>query len=668
MVFQSRFIMGWITLLVSFAQVAPSIGQDMNVAWYESFFQEKNKNTVEDALDKGNASFQEAVSVGNKAAQAKALNELGIINLIRAHNYEQAIGYFLRALALEDTLDLKEGQIFTHLAIAHMSAVAGEYDKSAELLQKALAINALLKNTDVLVLILNEMGKINAAKGHVDEAFENYREVLAYKDEIDNPKVEALALFNMAHLYTVQGKYNEALTHHKRALAIRRSIKERKEEAVSLNDIGELYRLMKNDEKSYANHKVALEIRQALKDKRGEAESYNNIGALYYEQKKIERAAENLKLALEAGQESNDQKEIRKSYEYLGACYEAAGDYKMALEYKNHFFDINDMMQRELNAQQLLDKQSKYVIQKSDGKIQKLEESRKEREAELINQKRFRNFLFVLIALSLVIVGLIFYLYVLQQRSNKVLKAAHEKVNQQNLELQELNATKDKFFSIISHDLKGPLNSLSSFSNLLINHTESLSMEEIQMLARDFDKSLKNLFALLENLLEWSRSQPGNIEFTPEPFDLGAVLEENKSLLKAQAENKRISIVNENTEELVVQAHKNSVNTVVRNLISNAIKFTPEDGMITLNLKRNGADVMVSVADTGVGMSEDVVNKLFRIDAKLSTKGTANEKGTGLGLILCKEFIEKNGGRIWVKSKEGEGSVFYFLLPLTAPV
>ncbi|MDH4295264.1 MAG: tetratricopeptide repeat-containing sensor histidine kinase [Cyclobacteriaceae bacterium] len=656
------------TLLVSFAQVAPSIGQDMNVAWYESFFQEKNKNTVQDALDKGMASFDDAVSVGDKAAEAKALNELGLIYLIRAHDFEAAIGYFISALGLEDTLDLKEGQIFTYLAMAHMSAVAGEYDKCGELLQTAWDINTKLNNTDVRVLILNEMGKINAAKGRADEAFENYGEVLAYKDEINNPKVEALALFNMAHLYTVQGKYEEALTHHKHALSIRRSIKDRKEEAVSLNDIGELYRLMKNDEKSFANHKVALEIRQALKDKRGEAESYNNIGALYYKQKKIERAANNLQLGLQAGLESNDQKEIRKSYEYLGACYEAAGDYKKALEYKNHFFDINDMMQRELNAQQLLDKQSSYVISKSAIKIQKLEEARREREAELINQKRFRNFLFVLMALGLVIVGLIFYLYILQQRSNKVLKAAHEKVNQQNLELQELNATKDKFFSIISHDLKGPLNSLSSFSNLLINHTESLSMEEIQMLARDFDKSLKNLFALLENLLEWSRSQTGNIEFSPEPFDLGAVLEENKSLLKAQAENKRINIVNENAEELVVQAHKNSVSTVVRNLISNAIKFTPEDGMITLNLRRNGADALFSVTDTGVGMSEDVLNKLFRIDAKLSTKGTANEKGTGLGLILCKEFIEKNGGRIWVKSKEGEGSVFYFLLPLTAPV
>ena len=253
-------------------------------------------------------------------------------------------------------------------------------------------------------------------------------------------------------------------------------------------------------------------------------------------------------------------------------------------------------------------------------------------------------------------------MYVIQQRSNKKLKVAHDQLNSQNLELQELNATKDKFFSIISHDLKGPLNSLTSFSSLLINHTESLSKEEIKMFASDFDKSLKNLFALLENLLEWSRSQTGNIEFIPEPFDLAAMLEENKELLKAQAQNKNITLMNESLEKVLINAHKNSINTVVRNLISNAIKFTPEGGKITLKTSRQNGEAVTSITDTGVGMGQNVIDKLFRIDSKHSTKGTANEKGTGLGLILCKEFVEKNGGRIWVTSKEGEGSVFYFSL------
>ncbi|MBA4056016.1 MAG: hypothetical protein C0490_14975 [Marivirga sp.] len=413
-----------------------------------------------------------------------------------------------------------------------------------------------------------------------------------------------------------------------------------------------------------ANHVVALEIRQARKDKRGVAESFNNIGALYYYQKNYQRAIANLQLGLDAGQDSQYHHQIGRSYEYLSECYEAMGDFKKALEYNDLFLAINDFIINEKSEQQLLETQDRYMIGKREAQIEKLETDRVLREEEISKQKIIKNFLFVVVALCLFIVGLVIYFLLKQKRSNKKLEIANALVNAQNLELQDLNATKDKFFSIISHDLKGPLNSLTSFSSLLINHTDSLSKEEIKMFALDFDKSLKNLFSLLENLLEWSRSQTGNIEFTPESFDLSLLLEENKDLLKAQAENKRITLGYENGSHQMVNAHKNSVNTVVRNLISNAIKFTPQEGMITLELTKMGTDVVVSVTDTGVGMPPEVMHKLFRIDSKHSTKGTANEKGTGLGLILCKEFVEKNGGRIWVKSKEGQGSAFYFSLPL----
>lgn len=659
---QKKIALGFMTLLMTFLQVNAMQDNDADVDWYESFFQEKKQNTIEKALEQGTTKLRQATALLDKPAEAKALKEMGLIHLTRTYNYEQAMDFLIQALAIEDSLGLKDKQIFTYLAIAQVFEEVSDYYKSAQFLKMALELNEGLKNAHVLALILNELGKINASMGRVEEAFENYKQVLEYKDVIDKPKVEAEALFNLAHLYTMQGKYDEALRNHKRALTIRRSIKDKKNEALSLNDIGELYRLMKNDVKALANHVVALELQQALHDERGVAESFNNIGTLYYQQKNFPKAIVNLQRALEAGQESQYQNEIMRSYEYLSECYELLGDFKKALEYKDLFFAINDLIQGDKNEQQLLETQNRYVIGTKETQIATLETDRVQREKELSEQKRFRNFLILLVALSIIIVVLIFYFYKLQQRSNRSLKAAHIKVNQQNLELQELNATKDKFFSIISHDLKGPLNSLTSFSSLLINHTESLSKEEIRMFAQDFDKSLKNLFALLENLLEWSRSQTGNIEFTPEPFDLASVLEENKELLKAQAQHKRITVLNENVKELIIHAHKNSINTVVRNLISNAIKFTQEEGKITIGLSQNGSEVIVSVADTGVGMGQDVIDKLFRIDSKHSTKGTANEKGTGLGLILCKEFIEKNGGRIWVKSKEGEGSVFYFSL------
>jgi len=664
MPFLIRVLFGCL-LLVSVFPLAAQQEPDASIAWYESFFQAGKRRPIEKELEQATAKLRQAQAQNDKPAEAKALKEIGLIHLTRAHTYEVALGLFIRSLAIEDSLDLKREQIFSNLALAEAFEAVENHIKSAERLKRAFAISEEFHDPHYYVLILNKLGRVNASLGETEEAFENYELVLKYEEPLDQPQVEAEALFNLGHLYTQQGKYTEALSHHKRALALRRAIHDRKNEAVSLNDIGELYHLMKNDAKALANHIVALEIRQELKDKQGIAESYNNIGVLYFGKKNYSRAIANLKLALDAGKGLQDQQQMRRSYEYLSYSYKELRDYKNALDSKEQYLVSNDFILNAENERELLEKENRYELGKSEAKIDKLETDRIQREKEIEAQKKFRNVLFVLIALSLVIVVLVTYLYIVKKRSNQVLQEANDKVQLQNVALQDLNATKDKFFSIISHDLRGPLNSLTSFSGLLINHTDSLSKEEIKMLAQDLDKSLKNLFALLENLLEWSRSQTGQIEFRSDKFDLATLLEENKELLKAQANNKKITIENTCHQEQPIYAHRNSVNTVVRNLISNAIKFTPEGGTITLGIKPQQDHVVVSIADNGVGMSKDIVAKLFRIDTKHTTKGTANEKGTGLGLILCKEFIEKNGGRIWVESEEGKGSVFLFTLPVS---
>lgn len=663
MPFLTKLFLLFATWGLSFLVVVGIQDGDQAVAWYEEFFQEKKRKPVEESLKQVTVKLDQAIRTNNPESQAKALKELGLLHLTRTNDYDMAMDMLIQCLIIEDSLDLKEQRIFTYLAMAKVFEEVGNYDKSEQLIEQALRLNEPLQNPEVQVLILNELGQINVSTGKMKEALKNYEQVLKYKDVIENPKAEAQALFNIAHLYRTQGNYNRSLQNHKGALTIRRAIKDKRNEALSLNDIGELYRLMKMDTKALANHQVALGIRQALKDEKGIAESYNNIGVLYYQQKKLDDAISSLQSGLQAALESQTVEQQQKSYDYLSLCYKEQGQHEEALKNRERFVVINDFIQNQKYEQRLLESQSRYVIDTKESQIESLERERSQKEQELLRQKNLRNFLVSLIGLGLIIVGLIFYLYRTKQRTNKKLQEVNEKVKQQNLQLQNLNATKDKFFSIIGHDLKGPLNSLTSFSRLLIQHTDSLSKDEIQMLAKDFDKSLKNLFALLENLLEWSRSQTGNIEFKPEVFDLASLLKENKGLLQAQAQNKKISLVELDEAKLLVKAHKHSINTVVRNLISNSIKFTPEGGLITLGIKPNHDHAIVSITDTGVGMSPEIIAKLFRIDAKQSTKGTADEKGTGLGLILCKEFVEKNGGKLWVESEEGKGSVFYFTVP-----
>lgn len=645
----------------------PVIGMqevDPDVAWYEEFFEDKKRTSVEQSIKLVTSRLNQATKKGDATQKAKALKELALTHLTRTNDYEIAMDLLIQCLAIEDSLDLNVERIFTYLAMAKVFEEVGNFNKSEQLLEQALSFNASINNPSMQVLILNELGQIKASTGKMLEAFRDYEAVLLHKDLIDNPKAEAQALFNIAQIYSTQGIYNRALQNHRRALAIRRSIKDRWKEALSLSDIGELYRRMKNDGKALANHQLALKIRQALNDKKGISESFNNIGLLYYQQKKYQDAINNLNAGLQAALESQTLIQQQKSYDYLSLCFKELGHYNEALLKREQFVVVSDFIQNQKNDQRLLESQSRYVIDTKESQIETLEAERQKRDEQLTRQKHLRNFLISFIGLGFVIVGLIFNLYKVKQRANNELQKINDKVKSQNTLLQALNATKDKFFSIIGHDLKGPLNSLTSFSGLLINHTDSLSRDEIQMLAKDVDKSLKNLSALLNNLLEWSRSQTGNIDFTPETFDITSLLKENRELLCTQARNKKISVVEELNGKVLVNAHRHSLNTVIRNLISNAIKFTPAGGLIKLTLQQGHQHVLVSVSDTGVGMAPEVIGKLFRIDAKHTTKGTADEKGTGLGLILCKDFVEKNGGKLWVESEEDKGSVFHFTVPL----
>jgi two-component system sensor histidine kinase/response regulator len=239
-----------------------------------------------------------------------------------------------------------------------------------------------------------------------------------------------------------------------------------------------------------------------------------------------------------------------------------------------------------------------------------------------------------------------------------------KKVEQRTEELRELNATKDKFFSIIAHDLKNPFNTLMGFTELLLDNLEDFSDEKVHEIIGILNETSKQSYALLENLLEWSRTQTGRMEMKLERINIHDLIEENIDLLSNQAGKKKIQLVSKVSADTNAFADANMVRTVIRNLISNAIKYTKENGSITCSSFVKDNKLQIEVADTGLGIKPQNLEKLFRIDLNYSTRGTADESGTGLGLILCREFINRIGGDIWVDSVFGEGSTFKFTLPI----
>jgi len=243
-------------------------------------------------------------------------------------------------------------------------------------------------------------------------------------------------------------------------------------------------------------------------------------------------------------------------------------------------------------------------------------------------------------------------------------KNAEQALIKSEAELKELNVTKDKLFSIIAHDLRSPFNSILGFSELLIENLQVFETEESEEYLGIINSSAKNTLVLLDNLLNWAKAQTGQINFSPEKAVLASVIQEIFELSNLSAKNKNIVLNHIPSEEIEVLADLNMLKTVLRNLISNAIKFTNSNGKIDVYALQNDNFIEIAVSDNGVGMNEETRNKLFSIETNETTLGTANEQGSGLGLLLCKEFVEKHGGKIWVESELGKGSVFKFTLPL----
>lgn len=253
---------------------------------------------------------------------------------------------------------------------------------------------------------------------------------------------------------------------------------------------------------------------------------------------------------------------------------------------------------------------------------------------------------------------------------NKMIEALREKhilekqLKETTEELGLLNKTKDRFFSIIAHDLKNPFNAIVGYSELLTEAIDNSNVEDFKEMAQIIQHSATQGYELLTNLLEWSRQQSGRIKMSPQLFNIESVIRYNLEIVYLSALSKNITINNiSNMEESQVYTDQAILNTIFRNLIGNAIKYTPEGGTISVDVKKEADYYLISIKDSGIGISKEDIQKLFRIDTIHTTKGTNNEGGTGLGLILCYEFVRMLGGKIWVESEPNHGSTFFFTLP-----
>ncbi len=436
----------------------------------------------------------------------------------------------------------------------------------------------------------------------------------------------------------------------------------------------------------------SLKIAKLINNKALIGGNYNNFGDIHFIKNEFNDAINNYKISLDIEISIDDLGETIENYTDIANCYIFLNQSKSALPFfydalaklhlSNISFEERRSYQMGIDIYKDLNKKdsvAKYAIllagterkiaEDQDVKTKsfleykdRLEHFKFEKGRLEIKEANSKLIIYLLIFVTLLIGAILYIIWQKlsnKKRENEELIIAYDKIN-------KLNTTKDKFFSIIAHDLKGPVGSMKSLLDLMMDDLEQFTFEDIKEILGDFKLQTDSTLALLMNLLDWSRSQKGSIKYDYVDSDFNAIINSNIDLFGGIASNKKINIVNKLNKELNVFIDYNSISTVLRNLISNSLKYSNENGTIeigTTYLDDNFVEVYVK--DYGVGMTEEQASLLFSLHVNNSTYGTYNERGTGLGLLICKDFVENNFGEIWVNSTKDVGTTFFFTLKLS---
>ena len=586
-------------------------------------------------------------------------------------SYDKSLDYAKQALELTKEYKGKEDIAASFDRVARIYYFLSNYDESINYFIESLKIRE--QNNDKLAIAqsYNKLVVVYLNLKNDNKALEYLPKASDLSKEIDDDALMRKTAINLGIVYAQLSDYYKSLEYHKKVLTLIDET-ELKQLSVCLNNIGLVYWYLKDYDKALEYYLDALEINEQERYKWSISNCSRNVGIMYIELYDYNKASIYLTKALTIAKEIGSKHLIKDCYIAFSELYFAKGNYKKAYKYHKIYSDINDSIFTEELGKNIAELEVKFETVKKEKEIEIL---RNEKEIDVLKSKKNetqRNFLIIVLLLVLFLIIILYSRYLLKQKTNKILEDANQqlniainKISKSEEDFKELNATKDKFFSIVAHDLKAPFNSLLGFSEILVKKAEQYDKEKIKQYSIIINTSAHDLFNLAENLLHWARCQSGNVQYNPKKVDLKKLVINIIYTLEISAKKKNITVYLEIPKNTYVYADANIISTVLRNLLSNALKFTEKGGKVSITCVEKDNSVEVSVVDTGIGISEENIKKLFILENQYTTRGTFDEKGTGLGLIICKEFIERSGGKIWVESESGKGSNFRFTLPKT---
>lgn len=616
----------------------------------------KIRNKVNIALSYYQKSLGIAGEHKNIQAEYRLNYSIGLCYTQRA-NYKDSKKYFEKALELAESIktdSLNEINIKSHinniaglyLRIADILVSEKNHNKAIEFYEKSINLSNQSNNFKFVVASFYSLAGLLISTKEYSKADNLLDSAISLSRKYDLQLSLAEGYSKKAELFFSINKFDDALICCDSSININRQFNEMNLIAEINIQKAEIY-FKKNDifkaEEIFLN---GIKELKKLKNEVGLGNAYYKLGELYNMTEKFEESNKYLKLALIPLKNNNAKDLISEVYKLLSANSIKLNDLNSALDYQSKKNEILDSSSKQNVSTLIKNIELKSEIER---KRQDAEIMQKENAIKIV-QKNNLLILSLIILFALLIISVLLYSrYRLKNRTSK--------------QFAELNATKDKFFTIISHDLKTPVSSFNNLAVILADYYDDFTEEEKLKHINSLKDSSAGILKLLENILIWSRIQTEKMKSNPEVFQLMSMVDTEIQNQKQIGDKKNIHIISEIQPNTYVFADKDMIGLVIRNLLSNAIKYTFENDTITISTREDKENIEIDIMDSGVGIKDEDKTKIFNFDVKHSTVGTANEKGTGLGLNLCKEFIEMNKGKIWFESQFGKGSTFKFILP-----
>lgn len=655
------------------------------------------------------------IKAENLAKQKSLHKELGeakikIGEIIYDHgNYDSALTYFKYAEKIADSFNIEPVKSYSLYYIGKYNETKGNFEQAKNYYNQALEISRRNKDYRQLAVILPSRGKNYLSDGKLNLALQCYMEAFQLSEQLNDKLLYAETSSHLGGLYLQMEQYDKALEYDKKALTWRNIMNNPEGIAKSYNNIGKAYAETKQPDSAFYYFNESLIFCEKINYKKGIIKSLTNIGKIYFVQGKYNKANEYLTRAftnsVEAGYnigiaesslslaniyknshqtnkaieyyllslskvKTTNYDEIKEGiYKGLFECYSSNADYKPALE--NHILLLETEMKllNVENKRQLALLNISFDSERKDKDNEVLRTDNEVKEL-LIKRKNILMWLIIVaLAFTIVLCLNIYNRLYANKKANKLLGELNHKIINQNNELAKLNnelenanREKDKLFTIISHELRNPLYWFQNLAEVLSKKYKEMSEDKIQKSLSALDESAKNAFHLMDNLLQWSRSKLNRIHPKKSTHILVDLISDTIEMYQTILKHKELEFNNAISSDIMVYADADLFCCVIRNLISNAIKYTPMHGSISINCSKEDEFVTIVVSDSGSGITEFNINRVFN-DYPISMPGLLQEKGSGLGLKLCKDFVELNGGKIWAKSNKDSGTHFYFTVP-----